>query len=121
MIVSFFKTPKHQRFNYTPRYYNPEEEARQDRLRKARGEELPADSSVKRIKFQRQMGYQAAVKKSNLTIIFLIFFIATLFLLIFNQIISLQTAVLLLLLLMGWRMGVFNRFLQLLQPKRKKV
>lgn len=119
MIVSFFKTPKHQRFNYTPRYYNPEEEERQERIRKASGEALTGDTSVKRIQFKRQMGYQAAVKKSNLNIIFLIFFIAGLFFLIFNAMISLSTAVLLIALLIVWRTGMLARFFQFLMPKRR--
>lgn len=119
MIVSFFKTPKHQRFNYVPRYYNPEEEERQERIRKARGEALTGDTSVKRIQFKRQMGYQAAVKKSNLNVIFLIFFIAGLFFLIFNAVITLPTAVLLIALLIVWRTGMLARFFQFLMPKRR--
>lgn len=119
MIVSFFKTPKHQRFNYTPRYYNPEEEERQERIRKASGEALTGDTSIKRIQFKRQMGYQAAVKKSNLNVIFLIFFIAGLFFLIFNAMISLPTAVLLIALLIVWRTGMLARFFQFLMPKRR--
>jgi Flp pilus assembly protein TadB len=119
MIVSFFKTPKHQRFNYTPRYYNPEEEERQERIRKASGEALTGDTSVKRIQFKRQMGYQASVKKSNLNVIFLIFFIAGLFFLIFNAMISLPTAVVLIALLIVWRTGMLARFFQFLMPKRR--
>jgi len=118
MIVSFFKTPKHQRFNYTPRYYNPEEEERQERIRRARGEVLTGDTSVKRIQFKRQMGYQAAVKKSNLNVIFLIFFISGLFFLIFNAVITLPTAVLLIALLILWRAGLLARFFQIFKRKR---
>jgi hypothetical protein len=29
--ISFFKTPKHKVFNYTPRYWDPEKEAREAR------------------------------------------------------------------------------------------
>jgi Flp pilus assembly protein TadB len=119
MIVSFFKTPKHQRFNYVPRYYNPEEEERQERLRKSLGETLTRDTSVKRIQFKRQMGYQAAVKKSNLNVIFLIFFISGLFFLIFNALISLPTAILLIALLIVWRTGMLTRFFQFFKPKRR--
>ena len=31
-MASFFKPPQHRKFNYRPRYYNPEEEARKERL-----------------------------------------------------------------------------------------
>jgi hypothetical protein len=33
--VSFFKTPKHKVFNYTPRYWDPEKEARETRGKKS--------------------------------------------------------------------------------------
>jgi hypothetical protein len=32
--ISFFKTPKHKVFNYTPRYWNPDKEARETRYEK---------------------------------------------------------------------------------------
>jgi hypothetical protein len=34
--ISFFKTPKHKVFNYTPRYWDPEKEAREARHEKSR-------------------------------------------------------------------------------------
>lgn len=36
MGVSFFKLPKYYVFTYKPRYYNPEEEERQERIRQAK-------------------------------------------------------------------------------------
>ncbi|MDR0737590.1 MAG: hypothetical protein LBF39_00790 [Prevotellaceae bacterium] len=33
--ISFFKTPKHKVFNYTPRYWEPEKEARETRNQKS--------------------------------------------------------------------------------------
>lgn len=112
MIFSFFKTPKHQRFNYNPRYYNPEEEERQERLRKARGEQLQGDAGVKRINFKRQSAdYQSSARQSNRNVVFLIFIISALFFLIFSDYISLQTAILVMALLIAWRTGVFSRLL----------
>ena len=35
---SFFKTPKHRVFNYTPRHYDPDKEELQERIRKAERE-----------------------------------------------------------------------------------
>ena len=110
MIFSFFKTPRHQRFNYAPRYYNPEEEERNERLQKLRGEGGKEGAGVRKISFRRQhASYQEASKKSNRNIIFLIFLIASLFFLIFNAFISLQTAVVCLAALIAWRWGVFAR------------
>jgi Flp pilus assembly protein TadB len=112
MIFSFFKTPKHQRFTYNPRYYNPEEEERQERLRKARGEQLQGDAGVKRINFKRQSAdYQSSARQSNRNVVFLIFIISALFFLIFSDYISLQTAILVMALLIAWRTGVFSRLL----------
>jgi hypothetical protein len=34
--ISFFKTPKHKVFNYTPRYWDPDKEAREARHEKSR-------------------------------------------------------------------------------------
>jgi hypothetical protein len=110
MIFSFFKTPRHQRFNYAPRYWNPEEEERQERYKKLRGEGHAEGGASRKISFRRQhVSYQDASKKANKNIIFLIFLIASLFFLIFNAMISLQTAVLCLAALIAWRSGVFGR------------
>jgi hypothetical protein len=39
--ISFFKTPKHKVFNYTPLYWNPEKEAMEARLGKTRQRLMP--------------------------------------------------------------------------------
>ncbi len=116
MIFSFFKTPRHQRFNYEPRYYNPEEEERAERLKKLRGESSGEGTGGRKITFRRQhASYQEASKKSNRNIIFLVFLIASLFFLIFNALISIQVAVLCLAALIAWRSGVFTRLYQRLR------
>lgn len=116
MIFSFFKTPRHQRFNYEPRYYNPEEEERAERLKKLRGEQSADMTGSRKISFRRQhASYQEASKKSNRNIVFLIFLIASLFFLIFNALISVQAAVICLAALIAWRSGVFTRFYERLR------
>jgi len=116
MIFSFFKTPRHQRFNYEPRYWNPEEEERAERLKKLRGEADGTTLGPRKISFRRQHpSYQEASKKSNRNIIFLIFLIASLVFLIFNAMISIQTAILCLAALIAWRSGVFTRFFERLR------
>jgi hypothetical protein len=37
-LIRLFKTPKHNRFQYNPRYYDPKQEELEERLRTARGE-----------------------------------------------------------------------------------
>ncbi len=37
-FTSFFKTPKHKRFNIEPRYWDPAKEAREDRERRIKAE-----------------------------------------------------------------------------------
>ena len=34
--ISFFRTPKHRVFNYKPRYWNPEKEAFEERIKQSR-------------------------------------------------------------------------------------
>jgi len=34
--ISFFRTPQHRVFNYKPRYWNPEKEAFEERIRQSR-------------------------------------------------------------------------------------
>lgn len=35
-MINFFKTPKHQRFGYIPRYWNPEKEELMERVERAK-------------------------------------------------------------------------------------
>jgi len=37
--LNFFKTPKHQRYNYIPRYYDPKKEELEKRMEKFKGED----------------------------------------------------------------------------------
>lgn len=120
MLFSFFKTPKHQSFNYVPRYYNPEEEARQERIRRAKGE-APLLSSEKRINFKRQSGYQEAARKSNRNIIFIIFIISAVLFLIFSDFISLQKAAAVLITLIAWRAGLFHRLGHLIRKTKEQA
>lgn len=45
--TNLFRTPKHRKYDYIPRYYNPEKEEREARLKKA---ELMADDSIEGMK-----------------------------------------------------------------------
>ncbi|MFC2086714.1 hypothetical protein ACFLSA_00920 [Bacteroidota bacterium] len=37
-IPRFFKVPQHKQFNFTPRYYDPEKEEREERIKRIREE-----------------------------------------------------------------------------------
>ena len=39
-LFSFFKTPRHQRFEYKPRFYDPQKEKLEEILKNAKGESL---------------------------------------------------------------------------------
>lgn len=49
-FISFNRTPKHQRFNYVPRYYDEDKEDLQERVRLAKGEAGNADLAKSRIR-----------------------------------------------------------------------
>ncbi len=49
-LKSFNKAPKHSRFDYQPRYYNPEAEKRKERI----------EGGEKRIRFQKGELYRSA-------------------------------------------------------------
>jgi hypothetical protein len=42
--VKFFHTPKAKKFNYTPLYYNPDEEEKKKRRDRATGQAAPGES-----------------------------------------------------------------------------
>ena len=46
-LTGFFKTPKHRVFNYKPRYYNPEEEELEQKLKQKQAENFVKDEKIK--------------------------------------------------------------------------
>jgi hypothetical protein len=77
MIFSFFKRPSHRKYNYIPRYYNPDEENLKQRLGQHHQEdEDPAESAKNRIRssFRSKYGGRSEqsrkyVMRSNLIIV----------------------------------------------------
>ncbi|MDF1574529.1 MAG: hypothetical protein P1P86_04985 [Bacteroidales bacterium] len=69
-IPRFIKLPGHKHFNYTPRYWDPEKEAREERIRQIKQEmgiEVPADpnrTTIRRGSF-RTAGKQKKVKANR--------------------------------------------------------
>ena len=81
----FIKLPGHNQFNYSPRYWDPEKEARDARIRQIKQEmgiEVPFDpnrSTIKRGSF-RQVRQKAKVKANRSSNIRLLVILAILFL-----------------------------------------
>ena len=46
-LFSFFKTPKHQRFKYEPRFYNPQKERLEEIIKNAKGESSSSPDMMK--------------------------------------------------------------------------
>jgi hypothetical protein len=69
-IPRFIKLPSHKRFEYSPRYWDPEKEEREERIRQIKQEmgiEVPSDpnrTTIRRGSF-RQVRQQAKVKATR--------------------------------------------------------
>ena len=85
-IPRFIKLPRHKQFNYSPRYWDPEKEEREERIRQIKlemGINVPSDpnrTTIKRGSF-RQAGQKAKVKASRSSNIRLLIILAVLFIL----------------------------------------
>ena len=82
-LLRFFKTPKHQRFGYIPRHWNPEREELLERVERAkRSGEGDTEAIKSRLKggFRTRGGYMATnnsrarqTARSNIILIIVIF------------------------------------------------
>ena len=85
-IPRFIKLPGYKQFNYSPRYWDPEKEEREDRIRRIKQEmgiDLPSDpnrSTIRRGSF-RQASQKTKVKATRSSNIRLLIILAVLFLL----------------------------------------
>ncbi len=86
-LPRFIKLPGHKQFNYSPRYWDPEKEALDDRVRQIKqemGVEVPFDpnrTTIKRGSFRqvRQKTKVKATRNSNIrlvVILVILFFLA---------------------------------------------
>jgi len=66
-LFSFFKTPRHQRFEYKPRYYDPQKEKVEQILKNVRGEGS-SDTELAKTRiasaFQRRSKSHSSTKQS---------------------------------------------------------
>ncbi|MCR9288665.1 MAG: hypothetical protein NXI23_14915 [Bacteroidetes bacterium] len=81
-LLRFFKTPKHQRFGYIPRYWNPEKEELLERVKRAKGAGQGDTDAIKsRIRggFKSRGGYVTndsrarQTARSNMILVIVIF------------------------------------------------
>ena len=85
-VPRFIKLPGYKQFNYAPRYWDPEKEERENRIRQIKHEmgiDVPSDpnrTTIKRGSF-RKAKQQAKVKASRNSNIRLVIILAVLFLL----------------------------------------
>ena len=82
-IPRFIKLPGHKQFNYSPRYYDPDKEEREDRIRRIKQEmgiDIPGDptrSTIRRGSF-RQAARNTKVKATRSSNIRLLIILAVL-------------------------------------------
>ena len=82
-IPRFIKLPGHKQFNYTPRYWDPEKEAREERVRQIKQEmgiEVPTDpnrTTIRRGSF-RTAGQKHKIKATRSSNIRLLVILAVL-------------------------------------------
>ena len=85
-IPRFIKLPRHKQFNYSPRYWDPEKEEREDRIRQIKAEmgiDVPSDpnrTTIKRGSF-RQASQRTKVKATRSSNIRLLIILAVLLML----------------------------------------
>jgi hypothetical protein len=79
-IPRFIKLPGHKQFNYTPRYWDPEKAARDERIRQIKQEmgiDVPSDpnrTTIKRGSFRqaRQKSKVKATRSSNIRLVIIL-------------------------------------------------
>ena len=75
----FGKRPKHRKFDYLPRYYDPEKEALQETINQYKGNLSEADKVKSRISSGLRQKYigddtyrRSTIKKSNLKVLYIV-------------------------------------------------
>ncbi len=78
-LFSFFKTPKHQKFRYTPRYWDPQKEDLENRIKQAKKDNNDPEALKSRISKGLQRKHQfgghrsaSSSKKSTLRLLVII-------------------------------------------------
>lgn len=84
-MARFFYTPKPRQFDYKPRYYDPEKEAREQRRREllgdrpAEGEEYVPGELLRQRRMQRMMDAESRRRRKRpVSVLFLILLLALL-------------------------------------------
>ncbi len=64
-LFSFFKTPRHQKFEYKPRYWNPEKEDLDKRIEMAKRENNDPNAMKSRISHGFRRSYNSSSRKKS--------------------------------------------------------
>jgi hypothetical protein len=64
-LFNFFKTPRHQKFEYKPRYWNPEKEDVEERVKLAKRESTDASAMKSRISHGLRRGYNSGSRNNS--------------------------------------------------------
>jgi hypothetical protein len=64
-LFSFFKTARHQKFEYKPRYWNPEKEAVEERVRLAKREDNDPNAMKSRISQGLRRNYKFSSRNKS--------------------------------------------------------
>ena len=64
-LFSFFKTPRHQKFEYKPRYWNPEKEDLEKRIGLAKRENNDPNAMKSRISHGLRRGYNYSSRNNS--------------------------------------------------------
>lgn len=90
MAISFIKLPRHKQFEYKPRYWDPEKEEREERIKEIKREmgievpSVPGRTTIRRGSFrQRQKQKVKATRASNIRLIVILAVLFIIFYLIF--------------------------------------
>ena len=64
-LFSFFKTPRHQKFDYKPRYWDPAKEDVEERVRLAKRESNDPNAMKSRITHGLRRSYNSSSRKKS--------------------------------------------------------
>lgn len=84
--VKFFHTPRNKKFNYTPLYYNPEEEERKKRQEKITGKASPGESIRGQFTTRRQKQKKSSRVSNTRAFIIIVILSLLAYYLIFDKI-----------------------------------
>ncbi|ALO14978.1 hypothetical protein [Salinivirga cyanobacteriivorans] len=84
--VKFFHTPRNKKFNYSPLYYDPEEEERKKRIEKITGKSAPGESIKHEFTRRRKQQKKSGRVSNTRAFIIIVILLLIAYYLIFDEI-----------------------------------